>query len=67
MSTWTWDPGLQWWLEYFSMGAHIYTWYLGSPVFFNIMVHNYPWDLGIWFSTLITSIEDNAFIRGMEC
>ena len=30
MITWTWDPGLQWWLDYFSM------------------VHNYPWDPGIW-------------------
>jgi hypothetical protein len=48
MSTWTWDPGLQWWLDYFSMVAFLSTWDLGSPVFFNIMVHNYPWDPGIW-------------------
>jgi hypothetical protein len=48
MSTWTWDPGLQWWLDYFNMMAFLSTWDLGSPVFFNIMVHNYPWDPGIW-------------------
>jgi hypothetical protein len=48
MSTWTWDPGLQWWLDYISMVAFLSTWDLGSPVFFNIMVHNYPWDPGIW-------------------
>jgi hypothetical protein len=48
MSTWTWDPGLQWWLDYFSMVAFLSTWDLDSPVFFSIMVHNYPWDLGIW-------------------
>ena len=43
------------------------TWDLGSSVFFSIMVHNYPWDPGIWLSTLIKSIEENTFIRGMEC
>jgi hypothetical protein len=48
MSTWTWDPGLQWWLDYISMVALLSTWDLGSPVFFSIMVHNYPWDPGIW-------------------
>jgi hypothetical protein len=48
MSTWTWDPGLQWWLDYFNMVAFLSTWDLGSPVFFSIMVHNYPWDPGIW-------------------
>jgi hypothetical protein len=48
MSTWTWDLGLQWWLDYFSMVALLFTWDLGSLVFFNIMVHNYPWDPGIW-------------------
>jgi hypothetical protein len=67
MSTWTWDPGLQWRLDYFSMVAHISTWDPGSPVYFNTMVHTYPWDPGIWLYTLITSIEDNTFIRGMEC
>jgi hypothetical protein len=67
MSTWTWDPGLQWWLDYFSMVAHIPTWDHGSPTYFSIMVHTYPWDPGIWLYTLITSIEDNTFIRGMEC
>jgi hypothetical protein len=48
ISTWTWDPGLQWWLNYISMVAFLSTWDLGSPVFFSIMVHNYPWDPGIW-------------------
>jgi hypothetical protein len=48
MSTWTWDPGLQWWLDYINMVAFLSTWDLGSPVFFSIMVHNYPWDPGIW-------------------
>jgi hypothetical protein len=48
MSTWTWDSGLQWWLEYFNMVDFLSTWDLGSSVFFNIMVHNYPWDPGIW-------------------
>jgi hypothetical protein len=67
MSTWTWDPGLQWQLDYFNMVAHIPTWDPGSPAYFNIMVHTYPWDPGIWLYTLITSIEDNTFIRGMEC
>jgi hypothetical protein len=42
MSTWTWDPGSQWQFNYFNIVAHIYTWDLGSPVFFSIMVHNYP-------------------------
>jgi hypothetical protein len=31
------------------------------------MVHTYPQDLGIWLYTLITSVEDNTFIRRMEC
>jgi hypothetical protein len=48
MSTWTWDPGLKWWLDYINMVALLSTWYLGSLVFFSIMVHNYPWDPGIW-------------------
>jgi hypothetical protein len=48
MSTWTWNPGLQWWLDYFNMVVFLSTWDLGSTVFFNIMVHNYPWDPGIW-------------------
>jgi tRNA(Met) C34 N-acetyltransferase TmcA len=48
MSTWTWDPGLQWWLDYFSMVDFLSTWDPGSSIFFNIMVHNYPWDPGIW-------------------
>jgi hypothetical protein len=48
MSTWTWDPGLEWCLDYFSMVDFLSTWDLGSSVFFSIMVHNYPWDPGIW-------------------
>ena len=56
MSTWTWDPSLQWWLDYFSMVAFISTW-----------DHGYPWNPGIWLYTLITRIEDNTFIRRMEC
>jgi hypothetical protein len=67
MRTWAWDPSSQSRFNYFSIVAHIYTWDLGAPVFFNIMVHNYPCDPGIWLSTLITSIEDNSFIKGMEC
>jgi hypothetical protein len=67
MRNWTWDPGLQWWLKYFIMVVHIYTWDPISPTYFNTMVHTYPWDPVIWFYTLITSIEDNTFIRGMEC
>jgi hypothetical protein len=42
MRTWTWDPGLQWWLHYFSMVDFLSTWDLGSSFFFSIMVHNYP-------------------------
>jgi hypothetical protein len=48
MSTWTWDPGLQWRLDYFSMVASISQWDPGSLVYFNTMVHTYPWDPGIW-------------------
>jgi hypothetical protein len=48
MSTCTWDPGLQWWLDYFSMVDFLSTWDFGSSVFFSITVHNYPWDPGIW-------------------
>jgi hypothetical protein len=47
MSTWTWDPSLQWWLDFFIMVTFVSTGDLGSPVFFSIMVHNYPWDPGI--------------------
>jgi hypothetical protein len=66
MSTWTWDPDLQWQLDYFKMVSNIPTWDPGSPAYFSIMVHTYPWDPGIWLYTLITSVEDDAFIRGME-
>jgi hypothetical protein len=48
MSIWTWNSGLQWRLDYFNMVAFLSTWDLGSPIFFSIMVHNYPWDPGIW-------------------
>jgi hypothetical protein len=47
-STWTWDPGFQWWLDYFSMVAFLSTWDLGSPIFFSIMIHNFSWDVDIW-------------------
>jgi hypothetical protein len=67
MSSWTWDPGLLWWLDDFNMVARILTGDPSSPTYFWIMVHAYPWDPGIWWYTLITSIEDNNFIRGMEC
>jgi hypothetical protein len=66
MSTWTWDPGSQWKLDYFSMMVFISPWDPGSLVYFSTMVHTYPWDPGIWLY-IITSVEDNAFIRGMEC
>jgi hypothetical protein len=48
MRSWTWDPGLQWWLDYFIMVDFLSTWDLGSPVLFSLMVDNYPWDHGIW-------------------
>jgi len=48
MSTWTWDPGSQWKLDYFSMMVFISPWDPGSLVYFSTMVHTYPWDLGIW-------------------
>jgi hypothetical protein len=67
MSTWKRDPGLQWHLDYFNMVACTLAWDPGSLAYFGIMVHTYPWDPGIWLYTLIKIIEDNAFIRGMEC
>jgi hypothetical protein len=48
MRNWTWDPGLQWQLDYFNMVASISQWDHGSLVYFNIVVHTYPWDPGIW-------------------
>jgi hypothetical protein len=48
MSNWTWDPGLQWRLDYFSMVATISQWDPGSLVYFSTMVHTYPWDPSIW-------------------
>jgi hypothetical protein len=62
MNNWTWDPGLQWQLDYFSMVASISQWDPGSLVYFNTMVHTYPWDPGYGCTS---SVEDNTFIRGM--
>jgi len=67
MNNWTWDPSLQRQLDCFIMVASICQWDHGSLVYFNILVHTYPWDPGIWLYLLITSIEDNDFLRGMEC
>jgi len=67
VSTWTWNPCLQWRLGYFNMVYFISTWYPSSPVYFNTMVHTYPWDCGMWLYALITSVEDNTFITGREC
>jgi hypothetical protein len=49
------------------MVANTSTWDPGSPAYFNIMVHTYPWDPDIWLQFLITSVKNNAFIRAMEC
>ena len=49
------------------MVAFISTWGHSSLVYSSTMVHTYPWDPSIWLYTLITSVEDNTFIRGMEC
>jgi hypothetical protein len=57
MSTWTWDLGLRWWLDYFNMVDNTSTWDPGSLVYFNIMVHTYPWDPGIWLYFLLTSVD----------
>jgi hypothetical protein len=67
METWTWDPSLQWSLDYFNMVANTSTLDRISPSYFNIMVHNYPWDHGIQLCSLIIGVEDDTFIRGMEC
>jgi hypothetical protein len=48
MNNWTWDPGLQWRLDYFSMVASISQWDIGSLVYFSAMVHTYLWDPSIW-------------------
>ena len=32
MNTRTWDPGLQWWLDYFSMVDFLSTWDFGCKV-----------------------------------
>jgi hypothetical protein len=48
MITWTWNPSLQWRLDYFSMVASIFQWDPGSLVYFSIMVHTYSWNPGIW-------------------
>jgi hypothetical protein len=59
MSTWTWDPSLEWRLDYFDMVARISTWDLGSPAYCNTMVHTYPWDPGIWlcYRTMCTCLK----------
>jgi hypothetical protein len=49
MRNWTWDPGLQWRLDYFNMVASISQWDHGYLVYFIIVAHTYPWDPGIWF------------------
>jgi hypothetical protein len=49
------------------MVARISTWNPGSSAYFSTMFHTYPWDHGIWLYTLITSVEDNAFIRRIKC
>jgi hypothetical protein len=49
------------------MVAFISSWDPGSPIYFSTMFHTYPWDLGIWLYTLITSVGDNALLRGVEC
>jgi hypothetical protein len=43
---------------------HTYPCDPGSLVYLSTMVHTYPWDPGIW---LYINVEDNTFIRGMEC
>jgi hypothetical protein len=63
MNTWTWDPNLEWMLDYYNMVASTSTWDPGSPSYHIIMVNTYPWDPCI----LIKRIEDNSFIWGMEC
>jgi hypothetical protein len=49
------------------MVSFISTWDPNSLVYCSTMVKNYPWYPDICLYTLITSIEDNAFIKGMEC
>jgi hypothetical protein len=51
----------------FSVGYWVPKYSVGSSHEHLDMVHTYPWDPGIWLYTLITSVDDNAFIRGVEC
>jgi hypothetical protein len=44
---WTWDPGIQWRLDY-NLVALISQWDPSSLDYFNTMVHTYQWDPGIW-------------------
>jgi hypothetical protein len=67
INTHTWDPGLRWSLDYFNMVAITCTWNLGSLDHFNIGVNTYPWDPGIFLYFLTTSVDDNTFLRGVEC
>jgi hypothetical protein len=64
MSTWTWDPDSQWKLDYFNMMVFISPWDPGSLVYFTLwstLIH------GTLVYGCTLSIEDNTFIRGMEC
>jgi hypothetical protein len=55
ISTWTWNPCLQWILDYFNIVAITSTWDPSSPTYFNTMVHTYTWDPGspTYFSTMV--------------
>jgi hypothetical protein len=64
MRTWTWDPGLQWWLDYFSMVDFLLHGTLviqSSSTLWSTIIH------GTLVYGYTSSVEDNAFIRGMEC
>jgi hypothetical protein len=66
MRTLTWEIGLQLWLDYFIMVDNIPICDHVSLAHFNIMVHTYPYDPGIWLHIIITIFEDETFIRGTE-
>jgi hypothetical protein len=51
MRNWTWDPILQWRLDYSNMVDFISQEGFGSVVDFNIGVHTYPWYPIIWLYT----------------
>jgi hypothetical protein len=44
-----------------------FTWGPIFPSNVNIMVHIYLRDPNMWLYSLITSVEGNTFIKGMEC